>query len=75
MKEGTATEVKHGWRYMPLVSPKEERAGLSRVPAPEADSIAWIAQGTGVVVELLTTSSLVATLSTTSRLDEPTKSN
>ncbi|HET6325362.1 MAG TPA: trypsin-like peptidase domain-containing protein [Planctomycetaceae bacterium] len=51
MRESTATEVKHGWRYMPLVSPKEERAGLSRVPAPEADSIAWIAQGTGVVVE------------------------
>jgi S1-C subfamily serine protease len=47
---GSSAEAKHGWRYMALVSPKEERAGLSRLQAPEADSTSVAAQGTGIVV-------------------------
>ncbi|HEV8000137.1 MAG TPA: trypsin-like peptidase domain-containing protein [Planctomycetaceae bacterium] len=49
-KPGSPAEAKHGWRYMPLVAPKEERAGLSRFQAPEADPTSVAAQGTGVVV-------------------------
>jgi S1-C subfamily serine protease len=45
-----AAEQRHGWRYMPLVSPKEEREGLARFQAPEANSTTRVAQGTGFVV-------------------------
>jgi tetratricopeptide (TPR) repeat protein len=49
-KEGAPAEHEHGWRYMPLVLPPDERAGLSRLQAPEAESTACVARGTGVVV-------------------------
>jgi S1-C subfamily serine protease len=49
-KEGASAEERHGWRYMPLVLPPDEREGLSRLPAPEPDSTAWVARGTGFVV-------------------------
>jgi S1-C subfamily serine protease len=50
-KDGTRSELKFGWRYMPLVSPKEEREGLSRVQGPESEAESLVAQGTGFVVE------------------------
>jgi S1-C subfamily serine protease len=50
-KDGTRSELKVGWRYMPLVSPKEEREGLSRVQAPQSEAENLVAQGTGFVVE------------------------
>jgi S1-C subfamily serine protease len=43
-------EQRHGWHYLPLVLPKEEREVRARVPAPEADSTTVVAQGTGLVV-------------------------
>jgi S1-C subfamily serine protease len=49
-KEGAPAEHEHGWRYMPLVLPPDEREGLSRLQAPEADSTASVARGTGFVV-------------------------
>jgi hypothetical protein len=48
-KEGAA-EHRHGWRYLPLVLPLDEREGLSRLQAPEAESTAAVARGTGFVV-------------------------
>jgi tetratricopeptide (TPR) repeat protein len=50
IKEATAAEHRHGWRYMPLVLPPDEREGLSRLQAPEAESTACVARGTGFVV-------------------------
>jgi S1-C subfamily serine protease len=50
-KGGTPAEVKQGWRYLPLVLPKEQREGLARLQAPEADSTTCVAPGTGFVVE------------------------
>jgi S1-C subfamily serine protease len=50
-KEGTRAELKCGWRYMPLVTPKGEREGLARVQSPATEAISCIAQGTGFVVE------------------------
>ena len=44
-----ADRPKHGWRYMPLVLPKEEREGLARLESPEADTTT-IVRGTGLVV-------------------------
>jgi S1-C subfamily serine protease len=49
-KEGAAAEHGHGWRYMPLVLPPDERDGLSRLEAPQAESTACVARGTGFVV-------------------------
>ncbi len=49
-KEGAPAEDGHGWRYLPLVLPADEREGLSRLQAPEADSTACVAWGTGFVV-------------------------
>jgi S1-C subfamily serine protease len=49
-KEGAPAENGHGWRYMPLVLPPDEREGLPRLQAPEPDSTAWVARGTGFVV-------------------------
>jgi S1-C subfamily serine protease len=49
-KEGTAADHGHGWRYMALVLPPDERDALSRFQAPEADSTASVARGTGLVV-------------------------
>jgi S1-C subfamily serine protease len=51
VKQGTRSELKHGWRYMPLVSPKRERDGLARVPSPVDDTVSCVGQGTGFVVE------------------------
>jgi len=45
-----AERPKHGWRYLPLVLPKDEREGLSRLESPAAES-ATVVQGTGLVIE------------------------
>jgi tetratricopeptide (TPR) repeat protein len=45
-----AAEHRHGWRYMPLVLPPDEREGLSRLQTPEAESTGGVARGTGFVV-------------------------
>jgi S1-C subfamily serine protease len=49
-KEGTASELKFGWRYIPLVSPKGERESLASVQT-SSNSESFVAQGTGFVVE------------------------
>jgi S1-C subfamily serine protease len=49
--DGTPSDRKYGWRYIPLVSPKDERESLSSVQTPETDPGYFIAQGTGFVVE------------------------
>lgn len=50
-KDGTPSDRKYGWRYIPLVSPKDERESLSSVQTPETDPGYFVAQGTGFVVE------------------------
>jgi S1-C subfamily serine protease len=50
-KEGSPSELKYGWRYIPLVSPKGERETLSSVQEPEAVSESFVSQGTGFVIE------------------------
>jgi S1-C subfamily serine protease len=45
-----ADRPKHGWRYMALVLPREEREGLLRLEAPEA-GVKTVVRGTGLVVE------------------------
>ncbi len=50
-KDGSRADPRYGWRYMPLVSPKEERDGLSRVQGPDTEAESLVAQGTGFVVE------------------------
>jgi S1-C subfamily serine protease len=49
-KEAASAAQGHGWRYMPLVLPPDEREGLSRLQAPEAESTGSVARGTGFVV-------------------------
>jgi S1-C subfamily serine protease len=50
-KDGTRAELKFGWRYMHLLSPKGERESLSRVQSPSTESIDCFGQGTGFVIE------------------------
>jgi S1-C subfamily serine protease len=50
-KEGTPSELKFGWRFIPLVSPKGERENLSSIQTPEASSESFVAQGSGFVIE------------------------
>jgi len=50
-KDGTRSELQHGWRYMPLVTPKNERDGAASAPPQQDESISCVMQGTGFVVE------------------------
>jgi S1-C subfamily serine protease len=49
-RQRNRSEQKPGWRYMPLVVPKEERDGGARVPWPQEDSMSCVQQASGFVV-------------------------